>query len=88
MATLPKRLRQAKAAYHRQQTALEHSNCKKIIRESGPHFGLYCEQHSTWIRWLNENELVTLGAFTQQQLEDHKETKRLLNQEWDRSPWK
>jgi hypothetical protein len=87
MATLPKRLRQARAQYQRQQRVNEHSDCKKIIKQSGPHFGLYCEQHGTWFKWLNEQELVNLGAFTEDQLDDYKQAKRMQNTEWDTSPW-
>jgi hypothetical protein len=49
---LPKRLRQAKAEYQRQQLQQQHQSCPKETRATGPHLGLYCITHSKWLRWL------------------------------------
>lgn len=49
---LPKRLRQAKAQYHRQLTNQQHASCEKITKKQGPHLGLYCAVHGTWLTWI------------------------------------
>lgn len=36
-----------------QKRAAEHKCCDTVMRKNGPHWGLYCAQHNTWIRWLN-----------------------------------
>jgi hypothetical protein len=52
MATLPLRLRQARAEYHRRQRDTEHSLCPKTTKTAGPHLGLYCATHGTWLAWI------------------------------------
>ena len=31
----------------------QHQRCDPKILPSGPHWGLYCGQHGTWIKWIN-----------------------------------
>lgn len=52
MAILPLRLRQARAQYHRRQRDLEHNQCPKTYKTSGPHLGIYCAVHGTWLGWI------------------------------------
>jgi len=58
MTQLPKRLRQAKAEYIRQQHKIQHADCEKIIKQKGPHWGLYCKEHGTWFKWVSKEEIA------------------------------
>ena len=46
----------------RQQTEQQHLHCEMVFLQKGPHWGMYCKQHSTWIRWVRQQELVELGV--------------------------
>jgi hypothetical protein len=54
--TLPKRLRQAKAEYYRNQLQTQHKDCPKETRTSGPHRGLYCACHNKWLMWIPKEQ--------------------------------
>jgi hypothetical protein len=30
----------------------EHRHCEMIAQPRGPHWGLYCAAHGTWIQWI------------------------------------
>lgn len=49
---LPRRLAQARSQYYAQRRVNDHQDCEKITRRRGPHLGLYCAQHGTWICWI------------------------------------
>jgi hypothetical protein len=34
----------------------QHENCQPELRPQGPHMGLYCAQHGTWIKWVNPDD--------------------------------
>lgn len=34
-----------------------HDQCDMEIRQRGPNWGLYCQQHNRWMRWLDRKEL-------------------------------
>ena len=41
-----------------QQAAKEqkHMWCRMEVRKKGPHVGLYCTEHGTWIRWISADQ--------------------------------
>ena len=43
---------------HRKQELKEqdHLHCRMEVRQRGPHTGLYCSEHGTWIRWISATE--------------------------------
>jgi hypothetical protein len=41
----------------RSRTETQHLHCQMAVRAQGPHWGLYCAQHGTWIRWIPQNQL-------------------------------
>jgi hypothetical protein len=53
---LPRRLRQARAEYQRQQLQQKHHNCTKEYRVVGPHIGVYCCEHGNWLRWMPKSQ--------------------------------
>lgn len=55
---LPKRLRQARAQYQRQQRASEHASCPTHIKQTGPHMGVYCSTHGVWLKWIPKDLAV------------------------------
>lgn len=38
-----------------------HSGCEAQVRYSGPHWGVYCREHGTWIQWIRRDQLEQLG---------------------------
>jgi hypothetical protein len=34
----------------------EHLSCAMEVRAKGPHTGLYCREHTTWIRWISHQQ--------------------------------
>lgn len=34
----------------------QHEHCLPELRPQGPHVGLYCRQHGTWIKWVNPED--------------------------------
>jgi hypothetical protein len=36
----------------------QHQLCAKRLERSGPHLGLYCAQHSVWLRWISQKDCV------------------------------
>lgn len=46
----------------RQQELKEqtHMHCPMEVRKKGPHIGLYCACHGTWIKWINQREARTI----------------------------
>lgn len=40
------------SAKNRARVEQRHANCEMTVRPQGPHMGLYCAQHGTWIQWL------------------------------------
>ena len=47
----PERSR-ARTAEIRAQKERDHAHCEMIAQPRGPHWGLYCAQHGTWIQWI------------------------------------
>jgi hypothetical protein len=43
---------------HQTQVAKEqdHMWCRMEVRQKGPHVGLYCAEHGTWIRWISMSQ--------------------------------
>lgn len=33
-----------------------HSRCDPDLRQVGPHMGLFCRQHGTWIKWVTKSD--------------------------------
>ena len=69
---------------------IDHSLCDCMVRQRGPHWGLFCQPHNKYIKWLNHTELFELSKtdipwITEsrpQRLDD------LPLVEYDNSPWK
>ena len=40
----------------------QHDNCTVEIQRRGPHYGLYCQCHSQWLKWINPQELAVAQA--------------------------
>jgi len=36
---------------------IDHSNCECMIKQRGPHWGLFCAKHGSYIKWLGRQEL-------------------------------
>ena len=34
----------------------DHSTCEVLVRQSGPHWGLFCQPHNKFFKWLNPRE--------------------------------
>jgi len=49
--TTPEQAR-ARTARLKARREHQHRNCEMITRPQGPHWGLYCAQHGTWMQWL------------------------------------
>ena len=48
-------------AQQRSQAQLEqrwrqHSACACAVRQQGPHWGVYCADHGTWIQWIDRTQ--------------------------------
>lgn len=41
----------------KRQVKIDHTQCECMIRQRGPHHGLYCIPHNHWIKWLNDRDL-------------------------------
>jgi len=41
---------------HRRAVELKHNHCAMEFRPSGPHWGLYCAEHGTWIKWISKKD--------------------------------
>lgn len=39
---------------------LAHQHCPIEYRASGPHWGMYCQTHGTWIQWISQRDLEKL----------------------------
>ncbi|CAB4166013.1 hypothetical protein UFOVP849_10 [uncultured Caudovirales phage] len=37
-----------------------HLNCPMTFKTQGPHTGMYCATHGTWIKWISQKDLETL----------------------------
>jgi hypothetical protein len=37
-----------------------HLHCPMELRQRGPHVGLYCSCHGTWIRWISQTEAAKI----------------------------
>jgi hypothetical protein len=35
----------------------QHQNCRPELRPQGPHMGLYCADHNTWIKWIAKDQV-------------------------------
>jgi hypothetical protein len=33
-----------------------HSRCECEVRQTGPHWGVYCARHGTWIQWIGRDQ--------------------------------
>lgn len=38
----------------------DHSQCPCMVMQRGPHWGLFCEPHGKYIKWLGARELEIL----------------------------
>jgi hypothetical protein len=38
----------------------QHMLCPMEVRQKGPHVGLYCSCHGTWIRWISLTEAAKI----------------------------
>lgn len=36
---------------------IDHTHCEMMLKQKGPHWGMYCQQHGTWIKWLGTKDL-------------------------------
>jgi len=43
-----------------QQVADEHMWCPMQVLKKGPHTGLYCVQHGTWIKWISQKDAAKI----------------------------
>jgi hypothetical protein len=43
-----------------EQIAEEHLWCPMEVRQRGPHVGLYCAQHGTWIKWIGQKDAAKI----------------------------
>lgn len=41
-----------------QQREHQHCLCAKRLERQGPHLGLYCAQHSVWLRWISQKDRI------------------------------
>lgn len=37
-----------------------HSRCEAELRQTGPHWGIYCATHNQWIQWIRRNQVPQL----------------------------
>jgi hypothetical protein len=37
-----------------------HMFCPMEVRSKGPHIGLYCAQHGTWIKWISQQDAESI----------------------------
>lgn len=44
----------------KQRIKIDHTNCECMIKQKGPHWGLFCAEHGSYIKWLSAAELVEL----------------------------
>jgi hypothetical protein len=60
--TVPLTPAQASAKSKQKQQAKEqaHLHCPMAVRPRGPHMGLYCAQHGTWIKWISQTQAETI----------------------------
>jgi hypothetical protein len=42
------------------QVAEQHLFCPMEVRQQGPHVGLYCAQHGTWIKWIGRKDAAKI----------------------------
>jgi len=42
------------------QVAEEHLFCPMTVLKKGPHTGLYCAQHGTWIKWISQEDAAKI----------------------------
>ena len=40
----------------------QHQHCEMLIKPCGPHMGLYCREHGTWIQWIDRARAQDLQA--------------------------
>ena len=43
------------------QTAEQHLSCPLELRQRGPHVGLYCAQHGTWLKWISKDDQAKIA---------------------------
>jgi hypothetical protein len=34
-----------------------HSRCEAVVRQVGPHWGVYCREHGAWIQWIARHQV-------------------------------
>lgn len=44
----------------RKPITVDHSHCEISVRPCGPHQGLYCREHGTWIKWISRKDLAKI----------------------------
>jgi hypothetical protein len=42
------------------QVAEQHMWCPMEVLKKGPHTGLYCAQHGTWIKWIGQKDVAKI----------------------------
>ena len=44
----------------------EHAQCEMTVQQKGPHWGLYCAQHGTWIKWISQRDVAKIVDLVEQ----------------------
>jgi len=39
-----------------------HRDCEAEVRQVGPHWGVYCGDHGTWIQWIRQDQIDQILA--------------------------
>jgi hypothetical protein len=39
-----------------------HRQCKCAVQQRGPHWGVYCADHGTWIQWIAQDQAQQILA--------------------------
>lgn len=56
----PKRKKKKVKKTGRKRIKIDHSLCEVAVRACGPHQGLYCVKHNTWIKWISKRDLAKI----------------------------
>jgi hypothetical protein len=40
-----------------QRVMNQHQHCQASVEQHGPHWGLYCADHSVWIKWIHKDQV-------------------------------
>lgn len=75
--------RQQRTRQQQLRRQVEHNRCEMTIRQNGPHWGLYCREHGTWIQWLRQDQLIALGHLPKDHWEQKAQARAQVEQ-WAR----